>query len=314
MDRNDVAWRGYFAASPTPFTREGELDETTLAAVLRDLADDGAHGVLANGSTGEWPSQTKAERHRVAEVAIKELQGRIPVLIGVSSINEAETVELAQHAIESGADGVVYSPPPAGRLTQREVVAFYERTASQISGPIMAYNIPSDVVTNIMPETANELAAIDSLVAYKESTPDDLQFHRAIGAVGDRLRVFGNALTPAGLGLMASGYGGDGHFGAGMLLGPRTAQAFELLWAGEVEEALTIADEFDRVRSALNASDGNGVAGGAQAQLQAIMRLQGKPAGYPRLPRLAVEDDPSAMTLLRSLTSSLGLVPQPPQD
>lgn len=230
----------------------------------------------------------------------------------VSSIHESDCVELAQHACESGADGVVYSPPPAGRLTQREVIAFYERTARRIPGPIMAYNIPSDVATNITPETSRELAAIDNVVAIKESTPDDLQFHRTVGTVGDHVRVFGNALTPAGLSMIASGYGGDGHFGAGMLLGPRTAEAFELLWAGEVAAALRIAEEFDHVRSTLNASDGNGVAGGAQAQLQAIMRLQGKPAGYPRLPRLAVEDDPKALSHLRALLSSLGLLLQPP--
>ncbi|MFF0266964.1 dihydrodipicolinate synthase family protein [Kribbella sp. NPDC004536] len=311
MDRNDVDWRGYFAAAPTPFTRQGALDESALAEVLGGLADDGAHGVLANGSTGEWYCQTVEERIRVAEIAIKELRGRAPILIGVSSIHEAETIELAQHACEAGSDGVVYSPPPAARLTQAEVVAFYERTAARIPGKVMAYNIPADVSTDIAPETLDEVANIDNVVAVKDSTSDDLQFHRTIGLVGDRVRVFGNLLTPAGLSLMAGGYGGDGHFGAGMLLGPRTAEAFDLLWAGDTAAALAIAAEFDRVRSTLNTPDGNGVAGGAQAQLKAVMRLLGKPAGYPRLPRLAVEDDPEALALLTSLLSDLGLRPQP---
>ncbi|MGW3472902.1 dihydrodipicolinate synthase family protein [Saccharopolyspora sp. NPDC000995] len=310
MDRNDVDWRGYFAASPTPFTRDGALDEGALADVLCGLADDGAHGVLVNGSTGEWYCQDAEERFRVAETAVKELHGRVPVLIGVSSMHESETVDLAQHACGIGADGVLYSPPPAARLTQSEVIAFYERTAPQIPGAIMVYNIPADVSTNISPETAREIATIGNVVAIKDSTSDDLQFHRTIGLVGDQIRVFGNALTPAGLSLIASGYGGDGHFGAGMLLGRRTPRAFDLLWAGEVAAALEIADEFETVRKRLNSADGNGVTGGAQAQLKAIMRLQGKPAGYPRLPRLAIEDDREALSHLVSLLSDLGLLPR----
>ena len=307
MDRRDVGWRGYFAAAPTPFTRTGDVDEDLLAAVLAGFADDGALGVLVNGSTGEWYAQTTAERERVTEVAAKTLGGRVPLLAGVSSIREDETVALARHALDAGADGVVYSPPPAGRLTQAEVVAYYERTAARIPGPIMAYNIPADVSTNVEPETTQRLAELPNVVAMKDSTPDDLQYHRTVGAVGDRLRVFGNALTPAALSMMASGYGGDGHFGAGLPLGPRTARAFDHLWAGELTAAFALADEFNAVRQALHGPDGNGRFGGMQAQLKTMMRIQGRPAGYPRPPRLPLEDDPDALAGLRDILARLGL-------
>jgi len=308
MDRRDVGWCGYFAAAPTPFTREGDVDEDLLARVLAGFADDGAHGVLINGSTGEWYAQTTAERERVAEVAVKAVGGRVPVLAGVSSIREDETVALARHALEAGADGVLYSPPPAGRLTPGEVVAFYERTTARIPGPVMVYNIPADVSTNVEPATFQILADLPNVVAVKDSTPDDLQYHRTVGAVGDRLRVFGNALTPAALSMMASGYGGDGHFGAGLPLGPRTATAFDHLWAGELTEAFALAEEFAAVRDALHGPDGNGRFGGMQAQLKTMMRLQGRPAGYPRPPRLPVEDDPAALAGLRDALARLGLV------
>ncbi|HEY3687904.1 MAG TPA: dihydrodipicolinate synthase family protein [Streptosporangiaceae bacterium] len=307
MDREDVGWRGYFAAAPTPFTRDGHLDDDLLAEVLTGFAGDGAHGVLVNGSTGEWYAQTAGERERVCEAAVKAVGGRVPVLAGVSSMREDETVALARHAIGAGADGVLYSPPPAARMTQAEVVAYYERTAARVPGPVMVYNIPADVSTNIEPETFRRLAAIPNVVGAKDSTPDDLQYHRTVGAVGGRLRVFGNALTPAALSMMATGYGGDGHFGAGLPLGPRTARAFDHLWAGELPEAFAIAEEFTAVRDALHGPDGNGLFGGAQAQLKTMMRLQGRPAGYPRPPRLAVEDDPAALDGLRDLLARLGL-------
>lgn len=308
MDRHDVDWRGYFAAAPTPFARECELDTDLLTGVLTGFVDDGAHAVLVNGSTGEWYVQTVEERERVTEVAVAAVGGRVPLLVGVSSIRPAETVALARHALRAGADGVLFSPPPAARLTADEVVAYYRQAAAQIPGPVMVYNIPADVVTDITPETIARLAEIDNVVAVKDSTGDDRQLHRTIGAVADRLRVLGNVLTPAGISMMATGYGGDGHFGSGMPMGARTGLAFDRLWAGEVSEALELAAEFTAVREALHAPDGNGRFGGMQAQLKAMMLLQGRPAGYPRPPRLAV-DDPVALAGLSELLDGLGLLP-----
>lgn len=307
MNRNDVSWRGYFAAAPTPFDADGAVDESLLRSVLRAFVAEGVHGVLVNGSTGEWFSQTPEERREIARIAVDELGGRIPVLVGVSSLRPAETIELGQHAVGLGADGVVYSPPPAARLTQHEAVAFFEQTAGEIRGHVMAYNIPADVVTDLAPETIVRLARIDNVVAVKDSTSDDLRFHRTVELVADELRVFGNALTPAGLSLIASGVGGDGHFGAGTLMGPRAAEAFELLWAGEVKAAIEIAKDFAHARSVLHGADGNGIAGGAQAQLKAIMALQGVPAGIPRPPCLPV-DDPEVLEHLSSVLADLGLL------
>ncbi len=308
MNRNDVPWRGYFAAAPTPFDADGALNESLLRSVLRAFADDGVHGLLVNGSTGEWFSQMPDERREVARIAVDEVGEHLPVLVGISSLRPAETIELGQHASRIGAAGVVYSPPPAARLTQREVVEFYRQTAAEIACPVMAYNIPADVVTDIAPETIALLAEIDNIVAIKDSTSDDRQYHRTVELVSGKLRVFGNALTPAGLSLMATGVGGDGHFGAGTLLGPRAAQAFELLWVGDVSAAIEIAQEFSRARSLLHGADGNGIAGGAQAQLKAIMNIQGVPAGAPRLPCLPIEDDPEALRLLTTVLADLGLL------
>ena len=72
MDRHDVNWKGYWPAVPTPLTRDGALDERAWRELLRMYLAQGMHGVLVNGTTGEWFSQSDAERKRLAEIATEE--------------------------------------------------------------------------------------------------------------------------------------------------------------------------------------------------------------------------------------------------
>jgi 1-pyrroline-4-hydroxy-2-carboxylate deaminase len=81
MDRDPIGWKRYWVVAPTPFTVQGTLDENALRSVLHLYNKQGAHGVLINGTTGEWFSQTETERRRVAEVAVEEHGAKIPVVI-----------------------------------------------------------------------------------------------------------------------------------------------------------------------------------------------------------------------------------------
>ena len=125
MDRDSVGWKGYWIAAPTPFTVMGALNESALRGVLRLYHDQGVHGVLVNGTTGEWFSQTEAERRRVAEIAVEELGGKIPVVIGCTTFTPSQTIALGLHAREIGADGILSTPPPYAAPTPREIVAFF---------------------------------------------------------------------------------------------------------------------------------------------------------------------------------------------
>ena len=117
MDRDSIGWKGYWIAAPTPFTVQGVLDENALRSVLRLYHDQGVHGVLINGTTGEWFSQTEAERP--AEVAVEELGGKIPVVVGCTTFTPSQTIALGLHAREIGADGMLSTPPPYVAPTPR---------------------------------------------------------------------------------------------------------------------------------------------------------------------------------------------------
>lgn len=309
MDRNSVDWRGYFAASPTPFTESGDIDFPAFEKLLRYFLGEGAHGIVVNGSSGEWYAQNYDERVRVAASAVNTVERAVPTIIGVSSISPDETVALAEHAKSIGADGVLFSPPPGWRLSTSEVLDYYRGTCALIELPVMLYNIPADVATDLRPATIAQLADLPNVVAVKDSTRDDLQFFDTVQAAGEKIRVFGNVLTRPGLGMMAGGWGGDGYIGGAMLYGRKLAEAFEAVWNGRFDEALPIVDRLEKLQIALNDHDGNGFYGGIPGQMKAVLNLLGQPAGLPRFPRGAVEHDPAAVAGLSAVLADHGLIP-----
>ena len=105
MDRNDVSWHGYWPACPTPFHADQSLDLDSFRALLEFYIGEGVHGLLVNGTTGEWFSQTPDERRQVVETAVDQAAGRVPVVAGCTSYTAREAIELARHALAAGAVG-----------------------------------------------------------------------------------------------------------------------------------------------------------------------------------------------------------------
>ena len=179
---------GYWVRSHT-VPREGALDEKLWREELRLYHSQGVHGILVNGTTGEWFSQSDAERRRVAEVAVEELKGKIPVVIGCTTYTAAHASELGRHAKEIGADGILSTPPPYAAPTSREIVAFYQTISDRVDLPLMVYNWARGVVVEIAAETALELTKIDHVVAIKDSTSNRVQALATLEKVVDKIRV-----------------------------------------------------------------------------------------------------------------------------
>lgn len=308
MNRNDVNWRGYYAALPTPFTVDGELDLESLELTTDLFIEQGAHGVLVNGSTGEWTAQSTDERKRVAERVIAAAAGRVPVLISATSPRIEVAVDLIRHAEQHGADSILLTPPPGARLTDDELVGYYSHAFARTGLPCWLYNFPQESNSNMSVDLIRRLAEIENVVAIKQSTPDDRELYATIHGVGNEILVFGHMLSRVGLGLIHSRQGGDGHFGSGMPLGAEMPAFFENAWRGDLEQAGSIADKFEALMAAIrHGSDGyNWRYGGMQASLKAIMNLQGQPGGYPRMPKLPVTDA-HALGAIRQALREAGL-------
>lgn len=308
MNRHDVDWAGYLPAVVTPFTHEGVLDPDTLTALIEQYVDRGMHGLLVNGTCGEWFSQTIEERRVVAETAVTAAAGRARVIIGCTASQSNVVADLASHAMAAGADGVLVSAPPYIKLFPDEVVAWFEEISDLVRAPLMVYNWPHGTGVDIGTELADRLADVEHVVAIKDSTPDAAQFYATSRTVRERVRVFGPYMSAEGLQVLRS-EGGDGTVGGGSLMGRPDPQFWEDYWAGRLDGLQAHADRSDRIFGRLWLPGGwAGVFGSYQAQLKELMRMLDQPAGHVRRPRLPITD-PDALQRMRQILREESLLP-----
>src|SRR5574340_1272035 len=100
-------FRGAYVAIVTPFTKDGKLDEKGLKDLIEFQVKNGTHGIVPCGTTGESATLSHEEHHRVVELTIKTVKGRVPVLAGTGSNSTEESIELTRHAKKAGADGAL---------------------------------------------------------------------------------------------------------------------------------------------------------------------------------------------------------------
>ncbi len=293
MDRNDVSWKGYWPACPTPFHADQSLDLDSLRALLEFYLGEGVHGLLVNGTTGEWFSQTTAERHQVAETAVATAAGRVPVVVGCTSYTAREAIELAKHALAAGAAGISSTPPPYSKTFPDETVQYFQDISDGIDGPILVYNWPHGCGVDIDPALASRIADVENVVGIKDSTPNAQQFYETTRTVVDRVRVFGPFMSLEGFEQLLL-HGGDGFIGGGTIFGAPDPAFWESYWAGDHDACRAHALRTDRLFPKLWLPGGwAGRYGAYQSQLKAIMRMLGQPGGEVRRPRLPVTDEAS---------------------
>jgi 4-hydroxy-tetrahydrodipicolinate synthase len=259
--------------------------------LLDRYLDDRVHGVVVNGSSGEWFSQTREERLRVTEIAADQIAARATLIIGCSSLTSADAVAIAEHASECGADGVMFTAPPYMRPSNDEIVEYFRAVSEQVDLPVMVYNIPRRVGVEIDLDTATRLAALDRVVAFKDEVPFDT-FAERLPVLVQESRIFGtHFMSPEGMSMLEQ-VGGDGYIGGWEVLGDRLPAFFEALWRGDHAEARRIGDRERAVDAALWDPGRNPRFGRSfQSQLKAALNLIGLPAGYPRPPLLPLADD-----------------------
>jgi 1-pyrroline-4-hydroxy-2-carboxylate deaminase len=305
LNRNDVDWKGYWPASVTPFVEGGErVDDDELSRLLRWYLAEGMHGILVNGSTGEWYLQTEDERRAVAELAVEELKGKVPVVIGCTTFRPRDTARLALHAKSIGADGVLFTPPPYMRPSPEEILGFYKAVSDAVEIPMAVYNWPPGTNVDIGTELASALADIPNVVAIKDSTLDLSQFLQTLMRVKDRVRVFGPFMSPIGIATLKH-IGGDGFIGGGMTMGREQPEFFEAVWRGDDNRATEICRKSSLMFSLLNNPDFSGKFGGGQ--MRTVMHILGQPGGHARPPRLEVTD-PEKIAGIRSALETAGLL------
>lgn len=303
MNRDSVDWRGYIPAITTPFDERGELDLGRLAKLLEWLADEGMHGIVVAGTTGEWFSMNSDEKAALFKTVGEVLKGVVPLIAGCNAFTAKEALSHAATAAKSGFDGILVTPPPYVRPSEREVVAFYEDIDRETPLPVCIYNWPPGTNIDMRRETLEQLAELDNVVAIKNSTADRDHFLDVMRALNRKVRIFGVPMTEAGAELIGNGEA-DGTMGAGAILGRTHPGFFNAVWAGDKEKALSLGAQDDRLMRDWFRPDYTARFGSAQAIFKTALNVQGLPGGFPRRPILPLAE--SQVESVRATLAELG--------
>lgn len=179
-------FKGSITALITPF-RDGKVDEKAFQDLVAWQIAEGTHGVVPCGTTGESPTLSHAEHHRVVELCIEVAKGKVPVIAGTGSNSTDEAIDLTRHAKKAGADAALVVAPYYNKPTQEGLFRHFEAIAKAVDIPIVVYNIPGRSVIDISVDTFQRLAALPNIVGIKDATADLARPLRIRAALGDRL-------------------------------------------------------------------------------------------------------------------------------
>ena len=179
---------GVLPAIVTPF-KNGAVDEEGLRQLIEFHIENGVHGIVPCGTTGESATLSHHEHERVVEITVDQVKGRVPVVAGTGSNNTAEAVALTAHAKKAGADGVLMISPYYNKPTQEGIYRHYKKVAEEVDIPIIIYNIPGRTASNIEPSTFARLAELKNIVGVKEASGSMKQITEIIRLCGDEFTV-----------------------------------------------------------------------------------------------------------------------------
>ena len=267
-------FRGSFTAMVTPF-KNGGLDERAF----RDLIDwqiaEGTDGLVPVGTTGESPTVSHEEHHKIVEWCVEQAKGRVPVMAGAGSNSTAEAIDLAKHAEKAGANAVLVVAPYYNKPSQEGIYRHFKAINDAIGIPIFVYNIPPRSVIDISVETMKRLSELPNIKGCKDATAklDRVSLQRE--ACGhDFIQFSGEDATALGY----NAHGGAGCISVTSNVAPRLCAEFQdATLAGDYKTGLKIQDRLMPLHEALFIEN-------SPAPIKYALSLLGKCSDHVRLP------------------------------
>ena len=164
-------FRGSGVALVTPMTPSG-IDFPALERLIEWHIASGTDALVVCATSGEGATLTYAERVEIIDRTVRQVNGRIPVIVGTGSNNTVSAVILSREACDAGADGVLVVTPYYNKATQRGLVRHFTAVADAIDRPLIVYNVPSRTGVSCTAETYAALARHPNIVGAKEASGD----------------------------------------------------------------------------------------------------------------------------------------------
>ena len=235
--------RGIIVPMITPLAATDELDEPGLERLVDHLVAGGVHGLFLLGSCGEGPSMSHRLRRDLVKRVCAQVDGRIPVLVGITDTCFAESAALAAYAAEAGADAAVVAPPFYYPAAQSELVTYVRRLARELSIPLVLYNMPSLTGVSFEPATVRQLLDEPALVGVKDSS-GDLDYFQQVREITRQRSDWTLLVGPEHLLAEAIKLGGDGGVSGGANIWPQLfVEIYDAATTGRNDEVAPLMEK-----------------------------------------------------------------------
>ncbi|MEW6045675.1 MAG: 4-hydroxy-tetrahydrodipicolinate synthase [Bacillota bacterium] len=284
-------------AMVTPMRQDGSVDYAAAQELAVRLVESGSDGVVVCGTTGESPTLSDDEKIGMFKAVVDAIGGRSAVVAGTGSNDTRHSIELTKVAEKTGVDAILAVVPYYNRPPQEGLFRHFEAIAKSTSLPVILYNIPGRTGQNLAPETTARLAAIENVVALKDSSGSLDHVSQVRRLAGPDFLIYSgdDSLT---LPILAVGGAGVVSV-ASHLVGRRIRDMIEAFMAGKVELAQRIHLEMFALFKALFVTTN-------PIPVKKALQLAGINTGPLRPP--LVEATESETRLIRQAMMELGLI------
>lgn len=163
-------FRGTGVALVTPFTQKGALDTNALRRLVQLQIAGGTDFLVVQGTTGETPVLSDAEKQLVLETVIDENAGKLPVVLGAGgNYTDGLVTKLSELNLE-GVDGLLSVSPCYNKPSQEGIYQHFKRVSEATDKDIILYNVPGRTSSNMLAETTLRLTEFKNIVAVKEAS------------------------------------------------------------------------------------------------------------------------------------------------
>ena len=238
--------KGSIVALITPFKDEN-LSESEYIKLINYHLENGTNGVVPGGTTGESPTLSHNEHRKIIEIAVKECNGKIPVLAGTGSNSTDEAIELSKFAEKAGSDALLVVTPYYNKPTQEGLYQHYKKINDNVGIPIIIYNIPSRSVIDMEVDTMTKLYELKNIKGVKDATGDLNRVDQQLKAMGKEfIQLTGNDDNA----LEFNKRGGVGAIGVTANVAAKLASDFQKACVNDIKSAV----ELDKILQPLHSS------------------------------------------------------------
>ncbi len=182
-------FEGMATAIITPITENG-IDYEAFAKLIDWQISEGIDGIVVCGTTGESSTLTDQEHREAIAFAVKQANGRVPIIAGTGSNDTAYALDLTKFACEAGVDGILVVTPYYNKATQNGLIKLFTEIADVSTKPVILYNVPSRTGVNIEPATVAALAEHPNINAIKEASGNISKIAEIAALCGDKINIY----------------------------------------------------------------------------------------------------------------------------